>query len=287
VILHSDFLTRNTQSYLTVTRSNGYYSTFTYFSSKILFDILPLRVVPPLVYGSIVYGRVGLVSNVGTFWKFMLTLVLFNLTTASVILSISVAFASLGVATLVGTLVMLFKYANFFLEFVSLSHAPLSLLFAGLLINADTLPPAISWLNRASFFHAAFEALAVNELRTLQLTENKASHFPATLFYSKFPATVWSRNRCSFGSNLADVRSESPRECTPFAFFELLRLTCAPGILVAGYCDTLHLLRGVHRLQHALTAILRSGTAIILGISHFDVLRILQHSVARTQFDNI
>jgi hypothetical protein len=92
-----------------IPRSNGYYSTFTYFASKILFDILPLRVVPPLVYGSIVYARVGLVSDVGTFWKFMLTLVLFNLTTASVVLTISVAFASLGVATLVGTLVMLFK----------------------------------------------------------------------------------------------------------------------------------------------------------------------------------
>jgi len=137
-------------------RSNGYYSTFTYFTSKVLFDILPLRVVPPLVYGSIVYGRVGLVSNVGTFWKFMLTLVLFNLTTASVVLTISVAFASLGVATLVGTLVMLFN-----------------LLFAGLLINADSLPRGFGWLNRASFFHAAFEALSVNELRTLQLTENK------------------------------------------------------------------------------------------------------------------
>lgn len=137
-------------------RSNGYYSTFTYFASKILFDILPLRVVPPLVYGSIVYGRVGLVSNVGTFWKFMLTLVLFNLTTASVVLAISVGFASLGVATLVGTLVMLFN-----------------LLFAGLLINADSLPRSISWLNHVSFFHAAFEALAVNELRTLQLTETK------------------------------------------------------------------------------------------------------------------
>lgn len=65
--------------------------------------------VPPVVYGSIVYGRIGLVSDVGTFWKFMLTLVLFNLTSASVILTLSVAFASLGVATLVGTLVMLFK----------------------------------------------------------------------------------------------------------------------------------------------------------------------------------
>ena len=44
------------------------------------------------------------------FRKFMLTLVLFNLTTASVVLWLSIAFDSVSVASLVGTLVMLFKY---------------------------------------------------------------------------------------------------------------------------------------------------------------------------------
>jgi ABC-type multidrug transport system permease subunit len=90
-------------------RANGYYSSFTYFSSKVLFDILPLRVVPPLVFGGIVYGLVGLVPTVAAFWKFLLTLVLFNLTTASVVLLISIAIANTGVGSLVGTLVMLFK----------------------------------------------------------------------------------------------------------------------------------------------------------------------------------
>ena len=47
--------------------------------------------------------------EVAIFWKFMLTLVLFNLTTASVILLLSIAFSSTSVASLVGTLVMLFK----------------------------------------------------------------------------------------------------------------------------------------------------------------------------------
>ena len=77
---------------------------------QVLFDILPLRLVPPLVFGGIVYGLVGLVPTVAGFWKFMLTLVLFNLTTASVVLWLSIAFASISVASLVGTLVMLFKY---------------------------------------------------------------------------------------------------------------------------------------------------------------------------------
>lgn len=137
-------------------RSNGYYSPFTYFASKILFDIAPLRVIPPLIYGAIVYGLVGLVPTAPAFWKFILTLVLFNLTTASVILLLSIAFASTSVASLIGTLIMLFN-----------------LLFAGLLINRQTLGTTWEWLNLVSFFHAAFEALSVNELRYLQLKENK------------------------------------------------------------------------------------------------------------------
>ena len=89
--------------------SNGYYSSFTYFSSKVLFDILPLRLVPPLMFGGIVYGLVGLVPTVAGFWKFMLTLVLFNLTTATVVLWLSIAFESQSVASLTGTLIMLYK----------------------------------------------------------------------------------------------------------------------------------------------------------------------------------
>ncbi|KAF9074158.1 hypothetical protein BDP27DRAFT_1444427 [Rhodocollybia butyracea] len=137
-------------------RSNGYYSSFTYFSSKILFDILPLRLVPPLMFGGIVYGLIGLVPVVGTFWKFILALVLFNLTTASIVLWLSIAFETVSVASLVGTLIMLYN-----------------LLFTGLLINRETVTPRLQFLHTISFFHAAFEALAVNELRYLSLKEHK------------------------------------------------------------------------------------------------------------------
>ena len=73
--------------------------------------------MPPLVFGGIIYAWIGLVPEVVIFWKFMLTLVLFNLTTASVILLLSIAFASTSVANLVGTLILLFKYV--FLSFLT------------------------------------------------------------------------------------------------------------------------------------------------------------------------
>ncbi|KAF7789625.1 hypothetical protein EIP86_000571 [Pleurotus ostreatoroseus] len=142
-------------------RANGYYAPLTYFASKILFDILPLRVIPPMVYGAIMYGFVGLVPEVATFWKFMLVLVMFNLTTASVILLLSIAFASTSIASLVGTLIMLFN-----------------LLFTGLLINRDAIAPWFKWMYNLSFFHAAYEALTVNELRYLTLKERRAFWWP-------------------------------------------------------------------------------------------------------------
>lgn len=52
-----------------------------------------------------------------------------------------------------------------------------SLLFTGLLINRSKVKPWLQWLHTVSFFHAAFEALAVNELRFLQLKEDKVSVF--------------------------------------------------------------------------------------------------------------
>lgn len=106
-------------------RANGYYSPISYFlskvrisalwqyvqwlTSKILFDIIPLRVIPPFVLGSIVYGLAGLNPEVSSFWKFIMILVLFNLTASSIILFISVAVSDLGVANLLGSLVMLYK----------------------------------------------------------------------------------------------------------------------------------------------------------------------------------
>ncbi|TXT13418.1 hypothetical protein VHUM_00785 [Vanrija humicola] len=90
-------------------RANGYYSAGAYFLSKVLFDIVPLRVIPPIVLGSIVYGLAGLNPDVASFWKFILVLVLFNLSAAAIVFFLSVAVPDAGVANLLGSLVMLYK----------------------------------------------------------------------------------------------------------------------------------------------------------------------------------
>ncbi|EEP77441.1 conserved hypothetical protein [Uncinocarpus reesii 1704] len=137
-------------------RANGYYSPLTYFCAKVIFDIIPLRLIPPIIMGVIVYPMVGLIADWPEFLKFMLVLVLFNLAAAGICLFIGIVFRDGGVANLIGSLVMLF-----------------SLLFAGLLLNHDAIPKSALWLQSLSIFHYGFEALIVNEVTYLTLIDHK------------------------------------------------------------------------------------------------------------------
>lgn len=137
-------------------RANGYYAPITYFCAKVLFDIIPLRIIPPILMGAIVYPMTGLVPDMEHFAKFIIVLVLFNLAAAAICLFIGIVCKDGGVANLIGSLVMLF-----------------SLLFAGLLLNHNAIPKAAVWLQTLSIFHYAFESLIVNEVVELTLVDNK------------------------------------------------------------------------------------------------------------------
>lgn len=114
-------------------RANGYYHPITYFSAKVVFDVVPLRLIPPIIMGIIVYPMTGLIPAWPEFFRFILVLVLFNLAAANICLFIGIVFRDGGVANLIGSLVMLF-----------------SLLFAGLLLNHDAIPQSARWLQMVS-----------------------------------------------------------------------------------------------------------------------------------------
>ncbi|KAF7551327.1 hypothetical protein G7Z17_g5087 [Cylindrodendrum hubeiense] len=137
-------------------RANGYYSPATYFAAKVLFDIVPLRIIPPILMGSIIYPMTGLVADSTHFLNFIAVLVLFNMAAAAVCLFIGIVCKDGGVANLIGSLVMLF-----------------SLLFAGFLLNHDATPKGALWLQTLSIFHYGFESLIVNEVLQLTLVDSK------------------------------------------------------------------------------------------------------------------
>ncbi|OAL06125.1 hypothetical protein IQ06DRAFT_362352 [Phaeosphaeriaceae sp. SRC1lsM3a] len=114
-------------------RAKGYYSPPAYFAAKVIFDIVPLRLLPPMILGIIVYPMTGLIPAWPNFLKFVLFLVLFNLAAAAIFLFIGIVFRNSGVANLIGVLVMLF-----------------SLLFSGFFLNKESIPKVAKWLQSAS-----------------------------------------------------------------------------------------------------------------------------------------
>ena len=67
---------------------------------------------------------------------------------------------------------MLFKYAQVYFCGLTTYYAN-SLLFAGLFLNRRSVTSWLRWLFTISFFHASYEALAVNELRYLSIQEEE------------------------------------------------------------------------------------------------------------------
>lgn len=135
-------------------RSNNYYHPLSYYISKIICDVLPLRIFPPIILTSIAYPLIGLNLDNNGFLKCLAILVLFNLTVSIEILIIGILIKDSSNATMIGVLTLLF-----------------SLLFSGLFINKESLK--FEFLQYLSMFHYGYEALAVNEVRTLVLREKK------------------------------------------------------------------------------------------------------------------
>jgi ABC-type multidrug transport system ATPase subunit len=114
-------------------RAKGYYSPLSFFAAKVVFDIVPLRLLPPIILSAIIYPMTGLVPAWPQFLKFVLFLVLFNLAAAAICLFIGIIFRNAGMANLIGSMFMLF-----------------SLLFSGFFINRGTIPPVVKWLQYVS-----------------------------------------------------------------------------------------------------------------------------------------
>jgi len=128
-------------------RANGMYCTSAYFVAKTLCDIIPMRVIPPVILGSISYYMILLHPGIGNFLIFLSVLVLTSLVAVAMCLAISSLTPSLSMGNLTAILLLLF-----------------SLLFGGFLVNKTGMPWWISWLKWTSFFCYGFEILMVNEL---------------------------------------------------------------------------------------------------------------------------
>eukprot|EP01119_Soliformovum_irregulare_P020712 TRINITY_DN675_c0_g1_i1.p1 TRINITY_DN675_c0_g1~~TRINITY_DN675_c0_g1_i1.p1 ORF type:complete len:842 (+),score=177.45 TRINITY_DN675_c0_g1_i1:111-2636(+) len=140
-------------------RANGMYRSSTYFFSKALCDLIPMRIIPPLILGGVVYWMVGLRPDFVAYGWFLVTVVLVSIVAGSLSLVISSVTPSLSLGNLVAILMLLFF-----------------LLFGGFLVNKQSMPQGVGWLKQLSFFNFAFEVMMVNELYGGQINFNPTGY---------------------------------------------------------------------------------------------------------------
>jgi len=132
-------------------KAQGAYRTSAYFLAKTLCDIIPMRVVPPIILGTITYWMVTHPQSNPQWLHYLYcvaVLVIVSMVACAMSLAISCSCPSMGVCNLVAILKLLFF-----------------MLFGGLLANKTTIPKYIIWFKWLSFMNYGFEILMVNELQ--------------------------------------------------------------------------------------------------------------------------
>eukprot|EP00794_Sanderia_malayensis_P017425 gene17425-19169_t len=131
--------------------ASGYYRVSSYFLAKVFCDILPMRIIPILIFSSITYWMIGLRSDVERFLIFTLNLVLTSLSSSAVCFAVSSSVKIFALASLLTVLPYIFM-----------------MIFSGMLINLKQMAAWLSWLKYFSIFRYSLSSLDINELAGLK-----------------------------------------------------------------------------------------------------------------------
>nr|CAB3219644.1 ATP-binding cassette sub-family G member 2-like [Phallusia mammillata] len=127
---------------------SGYYKVISYFLSKLVADLIPMRTIAPIIFCSVTYWMVGLKAEPASFFIFVLFVLLTGYAAVSIALFYSATFSTFAVASI----------------FISLTFV-FSILFAGLLLNVESVLPWLAWIEYISVAQYAYSGLCVNEFR--------------------------------------------------------------------------------------------------------------------------
>ena len=128
------------------------YYLWIYYLTKLTTQ-LPVDVVVPIVFASIVYWIVGLNPDAFAFLIFLLLTVLISLSAVGLGFAVGACAPNIDAGNAMAPLLMV-----------------LSILFGGFYINADSMPDWIGWLENLSTIRWCFEAYCINEFKTLDAT---------------------------------------------------------------------------------------------------------------------
>lgn len=153
-------------------RSNGFYSPEIYFLQKVLFDLIPLRLIPALVLVSISYFLIGFTNTSDAFLKFLLIMVVFSMNAGLHGLAIASLIPETSTSTLTAVMSILFQ-----------------MLFSGILVNQVNIPSGLRWIQYISFFKYAYEGCIASESSGLSVVTTIAGvdvNIPASVVLQSF-----------------------------------------------------------------------------------------------------
>lgn len=153
-------------------RSNGFYGPFPYFLSKVVFDLIPLRIIPALILCSISYYLIGFTPGLGPFVRFLVIMVVFAMNSGLHGFVIACMVQETSTSTLAAVMSILFQ-----------------MLFSGVLVNQVNIPGWVGWIQYLSFFKYAYEACIANEAGGLTIKATIAGvsvEIPATTVLTSF-----------------------------------------------------------------------------------------------------
>ncbi|XP_041485060.1 broad substrate specificity ATP-binding cassette transporter ABCG2-like isoform X2 [Lytechinus variegatus] len=134
--------------------ASGFYRVSVYFVAKVFCDLLPLRVIPTVLYVVITYWMIGLQPDVAKFFIYFLTLLLVTFVSSALAFAISSSVSIAGIATLL----------------IAMCYV-LMMVFGGLLVNISSLPVWLQWLQYLSIFRFGLNSLLINEMVGMEFCE--------------------------------------------------------------------------------------------------------------------
>ncbi|CAF1498676.1 unnamed protein product, partial [Adineta steineri] len=129
---------------------SGYYRVPTFFVAKLICDILPLRIIPSIIYSLIVYFMTGLQRTATKFFIFLLTIFLCSLFGSAICFFFSALIPMFAVALVIVVLIFV-----------------VMMIFSGFVVDLGSLYSWIGWLKWLSAFRYASNLLTINEFRDI------------------------------------------------------------------------------------------------------------------------
>ncbi|KAM4707996.1 broad substrate specificity ATP-binding cassette transporter ABCG2 isoform 2-T2 [Discoglossus pictus] len=137
---------------------SGYYRLSSYFFSKLMADLIPMRTMPSIIFTCVIYFMIGFKATAGAFFTMMITLMMVSYTATSMALAVAAGQDVVAVATLLMTICFVFM-----------------IIFSGLLVNLTSIMSWLSWLKYFSIPRYGLTALQVNEFTGLNFCPNDGS----------------------------------------------------------------------------------------------------------------